>query len=170
MEPSPREPPPRASQGLYAVPARYHLTLHSEGRGCRLGSVSPHADSGARRFRLSPFGRVARHYWFQVPQKFLALRVLATEIRPTGLEALVEVRTEVLRPPACGAIDPDPALLREAVRWFKAVTTAAYARGMQTRGWAALSGLVWERSYERLLLRTPQALSAAIDRFAPRPP
>lgn len=162
MDAHPRRttPSPFAPAGLtYLTPVPYHVRVHVEGRGCRLGSVS-------RVMRLSPFGRVARHYGHQLPQKFLQLRLVAFDIQPTCFEALIEV-VQPVSSLSAGAGSSDPSLLRLAVRWFKAMTTAAYGRGVQTKGWAALEGLVWERGYERLLLRHACDRAALLERLGP---
>ena len=98
-----------------------------------------------------------RHYLHQLPHKVLDLEVLALTILPEAVRMVVRVRL-----PADHPAPPDPALLRDAVRWLKAMTTGAHLRGAARGRWQGTANAVWTRGFARRLLRSPTEVARAL--------
>lgn len=105
----------------------------------------------------TPYGLVVRHYVHQLPQKFLELELLGHRIESHALRMVLRLRLgEGSTPP------PDPAAIRDGVRWLRAMSTNARHRGGLDGRWRYLEGPVWARGFARQLLRTPTELARAV--------
>lgn len=144
----------RAALAHYAV----ELFLHERNRPVDGLALCMLATATAAAVRPTRYGLVVRHYAWQLPQKFLALELLALQILPLAVRMVVRLR----RAPIPAAPSPDPALLRDAVRWFKAMTTSARHRGALDGRWDGRAQRVWAPGFGRRLLRSPAELRAAI--------
>ena len=106
---------------------------------------------------LTPYGLVVRHYVHQLDRKFLELERLAHRLEPHALRLVLRLRI-----PHGSAPAPDPAILRDAIRWLRAMTTNARHRGAIDGRWRYVEGPVWARGFARQLLRTPTELARAV--------
>ena len=107
--------------------------------------------------RLTAYGLVVRHYAHQLPHRERDLELLALAIEPHALQLVVRMRRDPRVPAA-----PDPARLREGVRWFKAMTTGARQRGAADGRWPSSDGRPWARGFARRLLRSVPEIRRAI--------
>ncbi|MDA1193637.1 MAG: hypothetical protein O2894_00470 [Planctomycetota bacterium] len=175
-------PPRSATTGFaHASPQRYLLGLtiephvtgllahapDSAGGGSTTDSATDSAteadagaDGGGAFGTLSGFGLAVRHYWYQLPQRYLHVRLEPFAIGPRGVLGIVRFFSS-----SQAALD-DPEHLRVIIRWLKFTTTKAYLRGTEYHGWARPpAGRVWRRGFDRWLLPTDRDRTAALERI-----
>ena len=164
------------AQPPYVALSHHEIQLRVRG-GLPLLGADAGTDVGGPA-RPGRFGLVVRHYAHQWPQRFLDLELQALAVLPDRLEAVVRLRRALhrgghgrgARPGEARSRDAAPACeaarLQEAVRWFKARTTAARVRGTLDGRWAPHVLPLWEPGCRQRALQTPAEVTRAIARLA----
>ena len=112
-------------------PTRHEVVLQV---ACGWPLLGRHTEAG---FEPSPFGLVVRHYGFQLPHKFLHVRLCDLALAPCGVTCTLEQlpAADVARAPTGG--------LAPVVDWLVGRTVQAYHRGVDIRGWRPVEGPLW---------------------------
>jgi len=139
----------------YRTPGLYFVTICTQDRALIFGDIVNQLSV------LNAAGLMVTSWWKRLPEKFPGVLLEEFVLMPNHFHALLGLT----RFPEAGRsgkaarplrkVEPPP--LSQVVRWFKAVTTRAYFRGVHRVGWPAMRDRLWQRNYFEHILRTPSA-------------
>ena len=90
---------------------------------------------------LSPAGAMIAQWWAAITNKYPTIHVDASVVMPNHLHGLLHFT------------QTGQQSLPQVMRWFKAMTTNAYIRGVNTADWPRFLGKLWQRSYHDHIIR-----------------
>jgi len=122
----------RLPQFDYRLPGRYFVTICTNGRASLFGVV----DDGE--VRLNGAGEMVGEIWGAIPLRFPAVVVDAFVVMPDHFHGLLWFEVD----PCHASVS-----LGDEMKWFKAVPTNRYIRGVAKRGWLPFDGRLWQRNY-----------------------
>lgn len=133
-----RRKPTRLPKFDYRLPGPYFVTICTHGRASSFGVVV----NGE--VQLNGAGEMVAEIWEAIPMRFAAVVVDACVVMPDHFHGALWF--EVDTPDACVS-------LGDVAKWFKAVTTNRYIRGVRERGWPPFDGRLWQRNYHEHVIR-----------------
>jgi putative transposase len=89
----------------------------------------------------TPAGDMLVHWWGELAHKYPTVTVDTFVVMPNHIHALLVFRQT-------GTV-----ALPDVMRWYKAMTTNAYIRGVKTEDWPRFPGKLWQRSYHDHIVR-----------------
>lgn len=127
----------------YRLPGRYAITLCTQNRVHRFGSVRDGV------MHLNPIGEAVQAIWEGLPRDLPRVTLDAFVVMPNHVHAILMLASEdIERNPELGTV----------VQRFKSIATARYAKGVQEHGWAPFDGRVFQRNYYEHIVRDEQDL------------
>ncbi len=124
----------------YASRSAYYITICIQSRLGLLGRIV-----GAE-VRRSPAGEMIDRWRDELAEKFPGVLPDYRVVMPDHFHDILLLRQ--------GLGDGVPgAGLRDAVAWFKTMTTNAYIRGVKEQGWPRFDSRLWQRNYYERVLR-----------------
>jgi putative transposase len=138
----PERKPMRAPGFDYRDPGPYYVTICSEFRLHRFGSIA------AGEMHLNDPGVMVQTAWRSIPRVFPGVTLDAHVVMPNHLHGVL-----VLAIPIDGTLDGE-ASLSQVMQWLKTETTNRYIRGVRRHGWDPFQGKLWQRGYWDEIVRT----------------
>ena len=146
----------------YAQPGAYFVTVCVQGRGCLFGDIA------GDEMVPNEAGRMVSAWWYELPRKFPSCDPDVLVVMPNHIHGVIVIREgpvgadQRVRPGSCahdhtGAHTGAP--LPRIVQWFKTMTTNAYARGVNERGWTPFVARLWQRNYYEHIVRDEDELN-----------
>lgn len=130
--------PTRLPKFDYCLPGPYFVTICTHGRPTLFGVVN---DGDVR---LNGAGEMVGEIWGAIPVRFPAVVVDAFVVMPDHFHGVLRVEVD----------GSDMRVsLGDVMKWFKAVTTNRYIRGVRERGWFPFDGRLWQRNYHEHVIR-----------------
>lgn len=128
----------------YRTPALYHVVITTQGNICRFGEV--------RDGVMAPndIGAMITEIWEAIPLTFPQVSLDASVIMPNHLHGIVFIEP--------GPDDMPGVSLGDIMKWFKAITTTRYSRGVHDLGWPPYDRRLWHRNYYDHIVRDDRDL------------
>lgn len=95
---------------------------------------------------LSPAGDMLVHWWGELAHKYATVTPDTFIVMPNHIHGLL------------GFGQTGAAALPDVMRWYKAMTTNAYMRGVREANWPRFPGKLWQRSYYDHIVRDAPSL------------
>jgi REP element-mobilizing transposase RayT len=138
----PRDFPYRRDMRLptwdYRLPGPYAITLCTEDRAHRFGTISDGL------MQLNPVGRMVHDVLADLPRDLPTLTLDAYIVMPNHIHAILLLDSDdITRNPTLGTI----------VQRFKSIATARYANGVDDHGWPPFDGRLFQRNYYDHIVR-----------------
>jgi len=164
----------------YAAGGSYFVTICTQDRAPLLGTVEG-------KVLLNGAGRMADHWWNELPRRYPTVSLDAFVIMHTHIHGILiisppavgadrDVRIAGVRPHDRDAAHPEGRTLRCAptrsgrpqplptlgvvIRWFKTMSTNAYIRAVLDRAWPPFNRRLWQRNYHDRVIRNPREYDA----------
>jgi putative transposase len=121
----------------YAKGGAYFVTICTQDRACLFGEAI------AGSMRLNQSGQQIVMIWEGLTSRFTGVEIDLFVVMPNhlhGILILPDVGTTRTR-------------LSKVVGAFKSMTTVAYIRGVQAKGWSKFRGRLWQRNYYEHVVR-----------------
>lgn len=137
----PQRRSPRLKDYDYSQQGAYFVTMYTQDRICLFGDVV------AGTMRLNEAGQMVTEWWLKLSEKFPNIALDAFVLMPNHLHGIILVYD----------VETFTSLI-EAVKWFKAMSTNAYIRGVRQTNWLPFPGKLWQRSFYDHIIRDDEAL------------
>jgi len=140
----------------YTSPGAYFITICTQDRQCLFGEI---ADG---KVVLNAAGEMVEAVWNGLPDRFPEISTDEFIVMPNHFHGIIWN----VGAPLVGALDPpnpEPIQTRAsrlgaAIGAFKSQTTNAYIHGVNTHGWSAFRGRLWQRNYYERIIRNEEEL------------
>lgn len=129
----------------YRTPALYHVVTTTQGGVCRFGEVR----NGVMDRNVA--GEMVAEIWNAIPETFPSVSLDAFVVMPNHVHGIV-----FLEPHSNG--DTLEVSLGDVMKWFKAVTTTRYSRGVHDLSWPPYDRRLWHRNYYDHIVRDDRDL------------
>ena len=130
----------------YAQPGAYFVTLCVQQRECLLGEIE------SAGMACNEAGAMIEMWWRELPRKFPACSGDAFVVMPNHMHGIIVI-DELAGADARHKDAHTSASLPRIVQWFKTMTTNAYIRGVDERGWMPFARRLWQRNYYEHIVR-----------------
>jgi putative transposase len=120
-------------------------------------------------------GQMVQDIWEQMPSHYPGCGLDAFVVMPNHVHGIILI-TATPEPvgagprarPYSGQTDGTMSL-PDLVHRFKSLTTARYRQGVETRGWHAMDGKLWQRNYYEHIIRDDDELQKIREYIATNP-
>lgn len=138
MDPERRRRSTRLRGYDYRTPALYHVVTTTHNNVCYFGKISESA------VVPNVAGEMIEEIWLAVPDQFPTVSMDTWIVMPNHLHGIIFIEPQ-----------PDDVLsvsLGDIMKWFKAITTTRYSRGVHDHGWPPYDGKLWHRNdYDHII-------------------
>jgi putative transposase len=127
----------------YRLPGPYAITMCSEGRVPRFGTIH---DGVMMR---TPAGDMVHEVWMAMSAEFPTITLDDVVIMPNHVHAILLLDSaDIERNPNLG----------DVVQRFKSISTTRYITGVREGGWEPFDGRLWQRNYYEHIIRDDRDL------------
>lgn len=140
----------------YSTPGLYFVTICTEGRIHRFGSVVNDE------MLLNDPGRTVSGLWDELPSVFPDVSVDARVTMPNHVHAIICIGLNL----------PENAThssLLAIAHWYKPKSTGLYIKGVKTAGWPRFDGRLWQPGYHEHIVRDDRDLERIREYIAGNP-
>ncbi len=141
----PQRKSPRLAGYDYAQEGAYFVTICVQGRLLLFGGIIDQV------LTLTGAGEMVDHWWREIPNKFADVQLDHWIVMPNHFHGIVCLN----RADEAGLTTS----LIDVMRWFKAMTTNAYLRGVKADNWPPFDKRLWQRSYYDHIIRSQADLN-----------
>jgi putative transposase len=132
---------PRRPNYDYSQVGHYFITVCTQHRVHLFGTVTDYEMVHSRS------GEMVAEWWQALPQKFPSIKLDRFVVMPNHLHGIIIIEKSGV------------ASVPDMMKWFKAMTTNAYIRGVKTDDWPPFQGKLWQRSYHEHIIRDSASLA-----------
>lgn len=137
---------PRLKGYDYSTEGAYFVTVCVQDRRSLLGQIED--DTMA----LNSAGIMAGDWWRELSNKFDDIQLDFFVVMPNHFHGIIVIN----RYETDGSVAMS---LPDIMRWFKAMTSNAYIRGVKSDNWQRFNGKLWQRSYHDHIIRNEDDLN-----------
>ena len=146
----------RADLYDYRQDGRYFVTIVTNQRVQCLGSIANGVPE------LTPAGSLVEKYWSEIENKYRQVEIEDFVIMPNHLRGIIRIHPK-------DELNFHEESLGDMIKWFKSLTTNAYIRGVNEKGWPRFEGKFWQSGYYDHIIRNDADLLRVQEYIASNP-
>lgn len=141
----PQRKSPRLKDYDYSEEGTYFVTVCIQDRLSLLGHIHN------QNMNDSPSGEVVKQYWIKLPTKYDDIQLDFFVVMPNHFHGIIVINH--FENSKMNTSIPD------ALKWFKAMITNAYIRGVKSHNWQRFNKRLWQQSYHDHIIRNEADLN-----------
>lgn len=130
----------------YSQAGLYFITICTQHRQCLFGRVAK-GEMG-----MNDAGEMVTQQWHDLTNRFNQIELHEFIVMPNHCHGIIEMTGGV---PLVGTLTG--MTVGNIVGAFKSLTTNAYIKGVNQRGWEVFNGKLWQRNYYERIIRNQEA-------------